>query len=154
MLAARCQASGTLRRPVELHVEWTGGTRARGGDERARGRVREGGEHTRLGHGRRFRVHSPDHPPRRRDEGRALDYAVEWERHLVAFLHAKDALPAVVLPLHSLPSTITLSFRPLRFLPLYPLVFVPSPHPIEVSAMPRLYALHAVEAPPRRTAGR
>ncbi|PUZ37798.1 hypothetical protein GQ55_9G148400 [Panicum hallii var. hallii] len=82
---------------------------------------------------------------------RALDHAVERERHLVPFLLAKDALlaatpPPHAVPLHSLPSTIPFPFRPLRFLQLYPSAFALSPHPIEVSPTPRLSALHAAEA--------
>jgi hypothetical protein len=82
---------------------------------------------------------------------RALDHAVERERHLVPFLLAKDALlvstpPPHAVPLHSLPSTIPFPFRPLRFLQLYPSAFALSPHPIEVSPTQRLSALHAAEA--------
>ena len=82
---------------------------------------------------------------------RALDHAVERERHLVPFLLAKDALlaatpPPHAVPLHSLPSAIPFPFRPFRFLRLYPSAFALSPHPIEVSPTPRLSALHAAEA--------
>ncbi|KAL6894585.1 hypothetical protein ACP4OV_008683 [Aristida adscensionis] len=82
---------------------------------------------------------------------RALDHAVERERHLAPFLETKDALlvsapPPHAVPLHSLPSSIPFPFRPLRFLRLYPSAFALSPHPIAVSPTPRLAALHAAEA--------
>lgn len=82
---------------------------------------------------------------------RALDHAVERERHLVPFLLAKDALlastpPPHAVPLHSLPSSIPFPFRPLRFLRLYPSAFALSPHPVTVSPTPALAALQAAEA--------
>jgi len=82
---------------------------------------------------------------------RALDHAVERERHLVPFLLAKDALlaatpPPHAVPLHSLPSAIPFPFRPLRFLRLYPSAFALSPHPVEVSRRPGSPRC----APPRR----
>uniref|UniRef100_A0A804LFU3 Uncharacterized protein n=1 Tax=Zea mays TaxID=4577 RepID=A0A804LFU3_MAIZE len=60
------QRPGHERRRLQLHV---GGEEERQRQERARGRVGEGGEHARPRHRRRVRVHAPGHPARRRDEG-------------------------------------------------------------------------------------
>ena len=60
------QRPGHERRRLQLHVR---GEDERERQERARGRVGEGGEHARPRHRRRVRVHAPGHPARRRDEG-------------------------------------------------------------------------------------
>ncbi|XP_073005762.1 protein WHAT'S THIS FACTOR 9, mitochondrial-like [Typha latifolia] len=93
---------------------------------------------------------------------RALDHAVEKEKHLKPFLALKDLLllsspnpsSPPPLPLSSISaaaSSLSLPFRPIRFLRLFPSAFVerlpspPSPpHPV-ISPSPSLVRLHNAE---------